>query len=82
MVYRIEMRNGELMIGQRFSGWRKLLPKGQDHFDTEPGPSVPVASTIVFTRDSASVVNGMKISGGRARNLQFIRVSLPNLKSR
>jgi len=82
VVYRVEIQNGKLMLGHRFSGWGKLLPTGLDRFKTEPRPGVPVAPTIEFTRDSASVVNGMKVTGGRVRNLWFTRVSLTRPESR
>jgi CubicO group peptidase (beta-lactamase class C family) len=82
VVYRIEMRNRELTMGYGLSGWGKLLPIRLDRFETKPRPGVPVVTTIEFTRDSTARVNGMKISGGRVRNLQFVRVSLPKSEPR
>jgi len=82
VVYHIEMRDGELMMGHRLSGWDTMLPTDPDRFDVKSRAGVPVASSIEFTRDSALVVDGMKVTGGRVRNLRFTRVSLAKSESR
>jgi CubicO group peptidase (beta-lactamase class C family) len=75
-VYHVELRNGELMMGQRLNGWRRLLPKGPDRFQTESSSSFPVAPAVEFTRDPSSAVVGMNITGGRVRSLRFVRASM------
>jgi len=82
VVYHVESRNGELTMWHRLSGLGKLRPKSPDRFNSESSPGVPVAFVIEFTRDSAAAVNGMKITGGRVRNLTFTRISFPKAESK
>lgn len=82
VVYHVGVQNGELLVWHRRSGLGKLRPKCPDLFNSESSPGVPVAFVIDFTRDSTSTINGIKITGGRVRNLRFTRVSLPKAESR
>jgi len=76
VMYSVRIQNGELTVGHRFSGLGKLRPTGLDRFNSDSRKGVPVASIIEFTRDPASAVNGMKVTGGRVRHLQFTRVTV------
>jgi len=69
--YRFQVRDGRLQTWHPAGGWVSLLPTGTDQFDTESG------FAIRFTRNSASELNGMEISGNRVRNLKFLRCALP-----
>jgi CubicO group peptidase (beta-lactamase class C family) len=82
VVYQVRIQNAELVVGHRLTGSLKLLPTGFDRFKTESRPAAPVTPLIEFTRDSVSAVNGMKVTGGRVRNLRFMRVSLPQIDSK
>ena len=69
VAYRLELRDGELQTWHAAGGWVKFLPTGVDRFDTDAGFAVE------FTRDGASQVDSMKVSGSRIRNIRFLRVS-------
>ena len=77
VVYQVRIQDAGLVVRHRLTAWRKLLPKGGDHFKTESGSNTPVTPLVEFTRDPASAVTGMKVTGGRVRNLRFTRVPLP-----
>jgi len=89
LVFRVEIRRGQLMTWHRLTGWVRLLPVAVDRFDAEAQPPIVGSarpfSTMEFTRGTGSAVAGMKlwIPGGRVRNpLRFTRVSLPKTESR
>lgn len=68
VMHRIEIRDGALGVRQRSGAWVKLLPTGADRFDTEQG-----GGTVEFTRNGASEPTELKVSGGRIRNVRFVR---------
>jgi hypothetical protein len=71
VVYRIEVRDGQLRARQPLRGWTLLTPATVDRFDSASG------FAIEFNRDAGAHVSEMKISGGRVRNLRFTRIALP-----
>jgi len=71
-AYRVELRDGQLGARTHAGTWVGLLPTDADRFDTEVG-----GLAIEFTRDSASAVNEMLISGSRIRHIRFHRAVLP-----
>lgn len=71
VVYRIELRDGQLRVRQPFRGWTPLTPTTVDRFDSAFG------FTLEFTRNAGTPASEMKISGGRVRNLRFTRIALP-----
>ena len=76
VMYRIEMREGALSVQQRSGAWVRLLPTGADRFDADRG-----GATLEFTRNGASEISELKVSGGRIRNVRFIRSALPRSAS-
>ena len=76
VAYRIELRDGSLGVRQRSGAWVAFLPTGTDRFDAEQG-----GAAIEFTRDGASAITELKVSGGRIRNVRFIRSALPRSPS-
>jgi hypothetical protein len=76
VAYRIELRDGALGVRQRSGAWVRLLPTGMDRFDAEQG-----GAAIEFTRNGASEITEVKVSGGRIRNVRFIRSTLPRSAS-
>jgi hypothetical protein len=72
---RIEIHDGKLASQQRSGTWLYLLPTGADRFDTEWG-----GMAIEFTRNSASNVTEMRISGSRVRHLRYTKVTFPKAK--
>jgi len=75
VMYRIEMRESALSV-QRSGAWVRLLPTGADSFDADRG-----GATLEFTRNGASEISELKVSGGRIRNVRFIRSTLPRSTS-
>ena len=71
VVYRIEVRDGQLRARKPFLDWTPLTPTTVDRFDSGFG------FTVEFTRDAGRQASEMKVSGGRVRNLRFTRVALP-----
>ena len=59
-------------VRQRSGAWVRFLPTGADRFDADQG-----GATIEFTRNGASEITELKVSGGRIRNVRFIRSTLP-----
>ena len=76
VAYRIEMRDGALGVRQRSGAWVHLLPTGTDRFDADQG-----GAAIEFTRNGVSEISELKVSGGRIRNVRFIRSTLPRSAS-
>ncbi len=76
VAYRVEMRDGSLGVRQRSGAWVWLLPTGANRFDADQG-----GATIEFTRNGASEITELKVSGGRIRNVRFIRSTLPRSAS-
>jgi CubicO group peptidase (beta-lactamase class C family) len=76
VAYRVEMRDGSLGVRQRSGAWVRLLPTGANRFDADQGGAV-----IEFTRNEASEITELKVSGGRIRNVRFIRSTLPRSTS-
>ena len=72
VAYRVEMRDGSLGVRQRSGAWVRLLPTGADRFDADQG-----GAAIEFARNGASEITELKVSGGRIRNVRFIRGTLP-----
>jgi CubicO group peptidase (beta-lactamase class C family) len=72
---RLEIHDGKLAIRQRSGDWIHLLPTGVDRFDADTGQRA-----VEFTRNPASEVTEMKVSGGRVRNLRYARVTLPKAR--
>jgi hypothetical protein len=72
---RLEIHDGKLASRQRSGEWIDLLPTGADRFDAEAGGLV-----LEFTRNSASEVTEVKVSGGRVRHIRYTRVTLPTAK--
>jgi CubicO group peptidase (beta-lactamase class C family) len=76
VAYRIEMRDGSLGVSQRSGAWVRLLPTGTDRFDADQG-----GAALGFTRNGSSEITELKVSGGRIRNVRFIRSALPRSTS-
>jgi len=72
VAYRIEMREGVLGVRQRSGAWVRLLPTGTDRFDADQG-----GAALEFTRNGASEIAELKVSGGRIRNVRFVRSTAP-----
>jgi len=72
VAYRVEMRDGSLGVRQRSGAWVRFLATGTDRFDADQG-----GAAIAFTRNGASEITELKVSGGRIRNVRFIRSTLP-----
>ena len=72
VAYRIEKRDGSLAVRQRSGAWVSLLPTGMDRFDAEQG-----GAAIEFTRNGASEITEVKVSGGRIRKVRFVRSTMP-----
>ena len=72
---RLEIHEGKLANQQRSGTWIDFLPTGDDRFDAESGEMA-----IEFTRNPASEVTEVKVSGGRVRNIRYTRVTLPKAK--
>jgi CubicO group peptidase (beta-lactamase class C family) len=65
---RIELRDGRLGVRDRSGKWFQLLPTGTDRFDADRQ-----GASLEFTRNPASEVTELKVSGGRIRNIRFTR---------
>jgi len=76
VAYRVEMRDGTLGVRQRSGAWVRLLATGMDRFDADQG-----GASVEFTRNGASEISELKVSGGRIRNVRFIRSALPRPSS-
>ena len=72
VAYRVEMRDDSLGVRQRSGAWVRLLPTGTDRFDGDQG-----GAALEFTRNGASEITELKVSGGRIRNVRFSRSTLP-----
>jgi CubicO group peptidase (beta-lactamase class C family) len=72
VAYHLELTNGQLALRHRSGSWIRFLPTGLDHFDTDVG-----SLGVEFTRNSGSQIAEMKVSGGRVRNVRFVRGLLP-----
>ncbi len=74
---RFEIHDGQLAI-QRLSGaWMNLLRTGENRFDAER-----TGFAVEFTRNAASEVTEVKVSGGRVRHIRYQRVQLADTKTR
>jgi len=76
VAYRIELRDGGLGVRQRSGAWVRLLPTGMDRFDTDQG-----GGALGFTRNDTGEITELKVSGGRIRNVRFVRSTLPRSTS-
>jgi CubicO group peptidase (beta-lactamase class C family) len=76
VAYRIEKRDGSLAVRQRSGAWVSFLPTGMDRFDANQGQAA-----LEFTRNSASRIIELKVSGGRIRNVRFARSTMPRATS-
>jgi CubicO group peptidase (beta-lactamase class C family) len=72
VAYRVEIRDGSLGVRQRSGTWVRFMPIGEDRFDAEQG-----GAALEFTRNSASQITELKVSGGRIRNVRFVRSTMP-----
>jgi hypothetical protein len=72
---RLEIDDGKLASQPRSGTWIHFLPTGADRFDAEDG-----RMALEFTRNPASEVTEVKVSGGRVRNIRYTRVTLPKAK--
>jgi CubicO group peptidase (beta-lactamase class C family) len=68
---RIEIQDGKLASRQRSGNWVYLTPTGTDRFDADGG------WVLEFTRNPASEITGLRMSGGRVRKIRYTRVTLP-----
>lgn len=76
-VYRIALRNGNLMMRSGLRSWTLLLPKSGDTFQSSRIAELDdIEAKIEFTRNQRGEVIGMGMSARRVRNIQFSRVSL------
>ena len=71
VAYRVEMRDGALGVRQRSGAWVRLLPTGVDRFDADQG-----GAALEFTRNDPSGITELKVSGGRIRNVRFVRSAM------
>jgi hypothetical protein len=75
IVCRLEIHDGKLAIHQRSGAWLHFWPTEADRFDrfyAEAG-----AMVLEFTRNPASELTEMKVSGNRVRHIRYMRVTLP-----
>jgi CubicO group peptidase (beta-lactamase class C family) len=72
VAYRVEMRDGSLGVRQRSGAWVRLLATGPDRFDADQG-----GAALEFTRNGTAGITELKVSGGRIRNVRFVRSTLP-----
>jgi CubicO group peptidase (beta-lactamase class C family) len=72
VAYQIEIRDGQLGVRDRAGKWFQLLPTGPDRFDVDQQ-----GASVEFTRNPASEITELKVSGGRIRNVRFTKGLLP-----
>jgi|SRR5208283_3758501 len=72
IVAHLEIHDGKLANHLRSGTWIHLLPAGADRFDAEG-----VGIVLEFTRNPASEVTEVKVSGSRVRHIRYTRVTLP-----
>ena len=72
---RMEIHDGKLATRHRSGEWLHFLPTGPDRFDAAFG-----GWALQFTRSESSEVTEAKISGGRVRNVRYIRTTLPQAR--
>jgi hypothetical protein len=61
-----------LAVRDRAGKWFPLLPTGHDRFDVDQQ-----GASVEFTRNPASEITEVKVSGGRIRNVRFTKGLLP-----
>ena len=67
VAYRVELREGELGVRDRSGEWFGLLPTGADRFDVDQQ-----RVSVEFARNGGEIAE-LKVSGGRIRNIRFVR---------
>ena len=72
---RMEIHDGQLAIRNRSGVWTHFLATGPDRFDADLD-----SWALQFTRNAASQVTEVKISGGRVRNIRYTRTTLQQTK--
>ena len=72
VAYRVELREGELGVRDRSGEWFRLLPTGADRFDVDQQ-----RVSVEFARNGGGEITELKVSGGRIRNIRFVRGLLP-----
>jgi hypothetical protein len=75
-LYRVELDEGELVLKHHRHPALSLRPLGGDRFLS----SAWFMRTLQFARDADDRVEGFRVSGGRVRNLLFVRVEDPALR--
>ncbi|MGH7476975.1 MAG: serine hydrolase domain-containing protein [Longimicrobiales bacterium] len=71
-LYHIAGRDGRLVVRHQRLGDIALRPGDEE--DEFAGERWPVRR-LLFTRDAADQVDGFRLTGGRARNLRFLRLA-------
>ena len=70
-VYRIDVADEQLVASHARHGEIPLAPVDEDAFGGRPW----YFRKLVFTRNGEDVVDGFLLSGGRVRNLRFLRLA-------
>jgi hypothetical protein len=70
---RIEIKDGKLASRRRSGSWMHLRPIAMDVFDAEGSDFA-----LEFTRNPASEITGMRVSGERVRKIRYTRITLPS----
>jgi CubicO group peptidase (beta-lactamase class C family) len=67
-MYRVALKDGNLVVTRKKAGPTQLTPRFRDAFGS-PG----ILGVFRFTRDAQNRVNGFRLSAGRIRNFLFVK---------
>jgi hypothetical protein len=69
---RIELNDRRLAVQSRAGMWVHLIPVGHNQFDADDS-----RYTVEFSEGPDGTISGLKLSGGRVRNLRYMKAKLP-----
>jgi CubicO group peptidase (beta-lactamase class C family) len=80
IYWTLEAGDGALIARRRKYVDSRLTPLFQDAFSDDwlPLMGYPTTYLVLFERDDAGAVNGLRVSGTRVRNLQFVKTNPPD----
>jgi CubicO group peptidase (beta-lactamase class C family) len=67
-IYRVALKDGNLVVTRKKAGPTQLTPRFRDAFSS-PG----ILGVFRFTRDAQNRINGFRLSAGRVRNFLFVK---------
>jgi len=73
VINRLEIHDEKLATRHRSGTWIHFLPTGTDRFDADRGEF-----SLEFQRGPGAEATEVKASGGRVRNIRYVRVKLPD----